>query len=134
MPTRWSSFASHPRTTASHGRCSMRWSRTPNAIYKLLISLIGSSILFQVSLLRVHTRHEILMYFSPFEISTSLWASLHHYFTVLSVFSHVSSQLIFVHIFPGVVNPSPSMPPPSSLLLMCPYQFNLFCLRNVGIL
>ena len=58
MPTRWSSFASHPRTTASHGRCSMRWSRTPSGIYKLLISLIGSSILFQVS----HARHEIPIY------------------------------------------------------------------------
>ena len=58
LPTRWSSFASRPRTTASHGRCSMRWSQTPSAIYKLLISLIGSSILFQVS----DTRHEIPIY------------------------------------------------------------------------
>ena len=32
-------------------------------------------------------------------------------FPVLSVFSHVSCQFIFVHIFPGVVDPSPSRPP-----------------------
>ena len=51
--------------------------------------------------------------FSPLEtISTSLWASLHH-FPVLSVFSHVSCRFIFVHIFPVVVDPSQSRPPPS---------------------
>ena len=54
--------------------------------------------------------------FSPLEtISTSLWASLHHRFPVLSVFSHVSCQFIFFHILPGVVDPSLSRPPRSSL-------------------
>ena len=66
--------------------------------------------------------------------------------TILSVFSHVSCQFVFAHIFLVVVNPSPSRPPPSSLprydhahyfssslLLICPYQFNRFCLRNVDI-
>ena len=48
-------------------------------------------------------------------ISTSLWASLRHNFPVLSVFSNVSCHFIFFHIFPGVVNPSPSRSPPSSL-------------------
>ena len=59
----------------------------------------------------------------------------------------IISYLLF--IFPDVVNPSPSRPPLllfpgttmsiiflerlSSLLLMCPYQFSLFCLRNVAI-
>ena len=49
---------------------------------------------------------------SPLEnISTFSWASLHHHFRVVSVFCH----LIFVHILPGVVEPSLSRPPPSSL-------------------
>ena len=91
--------------------------------------------------------------FSPLEtISTSLWASLYHHLPVLSVFSHVSCQFVFAHILSVVVNPSPSRPPPSSLprymtmsiifldlklssslLLICPYKFNRFCLRNVDI-
>ena len=70
---------------------------------------------------------------------------------MLSVFSHVSCQFICVHIFPGVVELSPSRQPSpsslprynhvhhflgrlsSSLLLICPYQFNIFCPRNVDI-
>ena len=93
--------------------------------------------------------------FSPFEtISTSLWASLHHRFPVLSlsVFSHVICQFAFLHIVPVVVNPIPlRLGRPlllfpgttmsiislerlsSSLLLICPYKFSLFCLRNGGI-
>ena len=52
------------------------------------------------------------IFLSPSEtISTSLWASLHHRFPVLSVFSHVCCHFIFCHIFPGLVNPSPSRPP-----------------------
>ena len=59
----------------------------------------------------------LFSYFSPLEtISKSLWARLHHHFPVLSVFSHVSCQFIFVHIFPVVVDPSPSRPPPASSL------------------
>ena len=82
ISTRWSSFASRPRTTASHGRCSMRWSRTLNAIYKLLISLIGSSILFQVSLLRAHTRHEILIFYQCyiFRISDPIFTKFTVYY------------------------------------------------------
>ena len=54
--------------------------------------------------------------FSPLEtISTFSWASLHHHFPVVSVFCHVSCHLIFFHILPGVVEPSLSRPPPSSL-------------------
>ena len=54
--------------------------------------------------------------FSPLEtISISLWASLHHHFPVLSVFSHVSCQFVFSHIFSVVVSPSQSRSPPSSL-------------------
>ena len=50
-------------------------------------------------------------FFSPLEtISTSLWASIHHHFPVLSVFSHVSCQFVFVHIFSVVVDSSPSRP------------------------
>ena len=81
---------------------------------------------------------------------SSLWASLHHHFPVLSIFSHLSCQLVFLYIFSVVVDPSPSRPPlllfpgttlsiifldrlSSSLLLICPYQFNRFCLRNVDI-
>ena len=89
--------------------------------------------------------------FSPLEtISTSLWASLYHHLPVLSVFSHVSCQFVFVHIFSVIVNPSPSRPPlllfpgttmsiifldklSSCLLLICPYRCNRFCLRNVDI-
>ena len=72
--------------------------------------------------------------FSPLEtISTSLWASLYHHIPVLSVFSHVSCQFVSAQIFSVVVDPSPSRTPPSSLLLICPYRFNRFCLRNVGI-
>ena len=57
-----------------------------------------------------------LTFFSPLEIiSTSLWASLYHHLPVLSVFSYVSCQFVFVHIFSVVVNPSPSRLPPSSL-------------------
>ena len=75
-----------------------------------------------------------------------------HHFPVLSVFSHGSCHLIFCHIFPGVVEPSPSRQPSpsslphynmhvhrfsldvaSSLILMWPCQFNIFCLRNVDI-
>ena len=57
-----------------------------------------------------HHRDKIF-FFSPLEtISTSLWASLYHHLPVLSVFSHVSCQFIFVHIFPVVVDPSPSNP------------------------
>ena len=45
--------------------------------------------------------------FSPLEtISTSSWASLHHHFPVLSVFSHVSCQFVFSHVFSVVVCPS----------------------------
>ncbi len=91
------------------------------------------------------------MIFSPLEIiSTSLWASLYHHLPVLAVFSHVSCQFVFAHIFSVVVDPSPPRPPPSSLtrydhahnffdmlssslLLICPYQLNSFCLRNVDI-
>ena len=41
-----------------------------------------------------------LCLFSPLEtISTSLWASLYHQLPVLSVFSHVSCQFVFAHIF-----------------------------------
>ena len=89
--------------------------------------------------------------FSPFShletISTSLWASLHHRFPILSVFSYVCCQFVFFHILPGVVNPSQSRPPlplfpgttmsiiclerlSYSLILGCPYHFSLFCLRN----
>ena len=92
--------------------------------------------------------------FSPFTaletIPTSLWASLHHHFPVLSVFSHVSCQFIFfissrvlsIHIRLGrplILFPGTTMSIifierlSSSLLLMCPYQFNIFCLRNVDI-
>ena len=54
--------------------------------------------------------------FSPLEtISTSLWASLYHHLPVLSVFSHVSCQFVFAHIFSVVVDPSPFRPSPSSL-------------------
>ena len=53
---------------------------------------------------------------SPLEtISTSLWVSVHINCPVLSVFSNVSCHFIFVHIFPDVVEPSTSRPPPSSL-------------------
>ena len=48
-------------------------------------------------------------------ISTCLWARLHHHLPVLSVFSYVSCHLNFVHIFPDVVDPSPSRLPSSSL-------------------
>ena len=55
--------------------------------------------------------------FSPLEtISTSVWTSLYHHLPVLSVFSHVSCQFVFAHIFPVVVDPSPSRPPPPSSL------------------
>ena len=54
--------------------------------------------------------------FSPLEtISTSLLASLYHNLPVLSVFSHVSCQFVFSHIFSGVVRPSQTRSPPSSL-------------------
>ena len=93
----------------------------------------------------------LLAVFSPLEtISTSLWASLYHHLPVLFVFSHVSCQFVFGHIFSVVVDPSLPRSPPSSLLrydnvlhflarlsssllLTCPYQCNLFCLRNVDI-
>ena len=86
--------------------------------------------------------------FSPLEtISTLLWASPYHHSPVLSVFNRLSH---FFHIFPCVVEPSPSRPPhilfhatnmsiiflerfSSSLLLRCPYQFHLFSLKNVDI-
>ena len=85
---------------------------------------------------------------SPLEtISTSLWASLHHHFPLLSVFRHISCQFILLHILLGVVNPSPSRPPLllfpgttmpiifleilSSLLLMCPYQFLSFSVSGM---
>ena len=59
-----------------------------------------------------------------------------------------TSCIICVHILTDVVDPSPSRPPfllfpaptmsiirverlSSSYLRMCPYQFNIFCLRNV---
>ena len=92
--------------------------------------------------------------FSPFSsletTSTSLWASLYHHLPVLSVLYHVSSQFVFAHIFSVVVDPSPCRPPlllflgttmsiifldklSSSLLLICPYNFNRFCLRIVDI-
>ena len=64
------------------------------------------------------------------------------------ILSYVICQFIYFQILPGVVNPSPSRLPlllfPGttmsiiflerlcfSLLLVYPYQFNLFCLRNV---
>ena len=75
-------------------------------------------------------------------ISTSLCASVHHYVPVLSVFGHVRCNFIFVlHIFPGVVDPSPSRPPPlllfpcttmSTIFSMCLYQFNLFSRIAIG--
>ena len=62
----------------------------------------------------------------------------------------MSAVINIFHIFPGVVVSSPPGPPllpstcttmfiifherlSSSLPLMCPYQFNLFCLSNVDI-
>ena len=80
----------------------------------------------------------ILCVFSPFSpletISTSLWASLYHHLPVLSVFSHVSCQFVFAHIFSVVVDPSTSRPPPSSLPRYDHvHKFNRFCLRNVDI-
>ena len=101
-----------------------------------------------------HGYTKILQLFSPFSpletISTSSWASLHHHFPVLSVFSHVSCQFVFSHIFSVVVCPSQSRSPlllfpvtsmsitfldrlSAYLLLTCPYQCNRFCLRNVDI-
>ena len=48
-----------------------------------------------------------MYFFSPSEtISTYLWASLYHHLPVLSVFSHVSCQFVFAHIFSVVVDPS----------------------------
>ena len=93
-----------------------------------------------------------LTFFSPLEtISSSLWASLYHHLPVLSVFSHVSCQFVFGHIFSVIVCPSQSRWPlllfsgttmpiifldrlSSSVLLTCPpYQCNRFCLKNVDI-
>ena len=45
-------------------------------------------------------------------ISTSLWASLHHHFSVLSVFRNVCGQFICFHISPVAVDPYPPRPPP----------------------
>ena len=85
-------------------------------------------------------------HFSPLEtISTSSSASLYHHLPILSVFSDVSCQVVFGHIFTVVVCPSQSRSPlllfpittmsfiyldmlSSSLLLTCAYQCNLFCL------
>ncbi len=98
--------------------------------------------------------YSIFLNFSPLTpletIATSLWASLYHHLPVLSVFSHVSCQFVFAHIFSVVVDLSPSRPPlllfpgtsmsiivldklSSSLLLICTYKYNRFCLRNVDI-
>ena len=63
-----------------------------------------------------HLGEWLMWCFSPLEtISTSLWASLYHHLTVLSVFSHVSCQFVFGHIFSVVVGRSQSRSPPSSL-------------------
>ena len=90
---------------------------------------------------------------SPLEtISTSLWASLYHHLPVLSVFSHVScqfvlillisSRLLSIHLrlgrplllFPGTTMSIIFLDKlSSSLLMICPYTFNRFCLRNVDI-
>ena len=86
---------------------------------------------------------------SPLEtISTSLWAGLYHHLPVLSVFSHVSSYLLIssrllsIHLrlgHPLLLFPGTTMSIifvdklSSSLLLICPYKFNRFCLRNVDI-
>ena len=101
--------------------------------------------------LQFNCRYSQIDSFSPLEtISTSLWASLYHHLPVLSVFSHVNCQFVFAHIFSVVVDPSPSRPPlllfpgttmsiicldklSFSLLVICPYRFNRFCLRNVDI-
>ena len=90
-------------------------------------------------------------YFSFLEtISTSLWASLHHHFPILSVFSHVRCHFRFFHIFLGVVDSSPSRPPPSfhprydhvhhfssEVVFFSSADVSipifLFCLRNVDI-
>ena len=69
------------------------------------------------TILRVVSFTLILSPLSPLEtISTSLWAGLHHHFPVMSVFSHVRCHFIFFHVFPGVVEPSPSRPPRRLLL------------------
>ena len=85
---------------------------------------------------------------SPLEtISNTLWASLYHHLPVLYVFSHVSCQFVFAHILsihlrvgrPLLLFPGATMSIifldklSSSLLLICPYRFNRFCLRNVDI-
>ena len=90
-------------------------------------------------------------FFSPFApletISTSLWASLHHHLPVPSVFSHVSYHFIFFISFsrrlrlgrPLILFPGTTVSIiflerlSSSLLMMCPYQFNRFYLRNIDI-
>ena len=101
-----------------------------------------------------------LTYFSPFSpletISTSLWANLYHHLPVLSVSSTVcfqscqfvssylliSSRLLSIHLrlgrplllFPGTTMSIIFLDKlSSSLLLICPYRFNRFCLRNVVI-
>ena len=48
-------------------------------------------------------------------ISISSWARLYHHISLLSVFSHVSCQFVFGHIFSGVVGRSQSRSPPSSI-------------------
>ena len=52
--------------------------------------------------------HLVILTFLTFieTISTSLWASLYHHIPVLSVFSYVSCQFVFGHIFSVVVDPS----------------------------
>ena len=83
-------------------------------------------------------------------IFTSLWASLHHHFPVLS-FSFKSAVISYLFIYFRLLSihlrlgrPFPLFPSTtrsiiflerlsSSLLLVCPYQCNRFCLRNVGI-
>ena len=83
--------------------------------------------------------------------STSLWASLHHTFPVLSVFSHVSYHFIFCSFLPRCCRAIYASRPPHlifsgttmsiiilekfsySPLLLCPYKCILFCLRNFDI-
>ena len=75
-------------------------------------------------------RYNSQLFFSPLEtISTSLWASLHLHFPVLSVFSHVSchfilfisSPLLSIHLRLG----SPFF---SSRVRPCPSFFLIGCL------
>ena len=81
---------------------------------KLVVRIAAALCMTRFSVLRGYVFiHPLFSPFSPLEtISTSLWASLHHHFPVLSIFTLVTYQFIFAHILLHGVAPSPSNPPP----------------------